>query len=490
MKNKLILSIFASAFLFTSCGDEFLDSQPTEFLTADRLGELGVDNPDLLAGTVTGIYTMMITTGTGGTTNHTDFGQKGYDIMSDMLCGDMALSANQYGWYRDLAQLQSNQDFTDTDNYMPFRYYYRVIRSCNLAIETLGGNDFVPETDATKHLMGQAKALRGYAYFYLTQLFAREYDPAREILPLYTDPTSQSSLPKSPSSDIYAQIEKDLTEAIDLLANFERTQKVEINQYVAKGLLAYTYAAMGRDGEVKTLTDDIINNGGFPMATTAQLTGGFNDINAAPDWMWGFDLTNNEGLDLISWWGQMDLFTYSYAWAGDQKAIDRDLYNAIPVNDARKAQFTTNGTYLLMPVNKFFHANRTIGGQRQITSDYVYMRVDEMHLLNAEASAKSGDEAAAKTRLKNFLALRVPNTDYVDGLSGATLLNEIYKQTRIEFWGEGKSYLAMKRNKATVKRGSNHLFLVGEEFQYNDPKLMFSIPQAEILNNININEQN
>lgn len=489
MKNKLILSIFACAFLFTSCGEEFLDSEPTQFLTEDQLGELGVKNPDLLAGTVSGIYTMMINTETGGTTNHTDFGQKGYDIMSDMLCGDMALTSNTYGWYGRIAELQSTQNFASNDNYMPWRYYYRVVRSANQVIQSLGGNDAIPETDATKALMGQAKALRGYAYFYLTQLFAREYEPAREILPLYIS-TEQNSLPKSPTSDVYAQIEKDLTESIELLANFEREQKVQINQYVAKGLLAYTYAAMGRDAEVKTLTDDIINNGGFPVATAAQLTGGFNDLNAAPDWMWGFDLTPNQGLDLISWWGQMDLFTYSYAWAGDQKAIDRDLYNAIPANDARKAQFTTNGSYLLMPVNKFFHPNRTIGGQREVTTDYVFMRIDEMHLLNAEASAKSGDEAGAKTRLKNFLAVRVPNTDYVDALSGATLLNEIYKQTRIEFWGEGKSYLAMKRNKATVKRGSNHLFLAGQEFLYNDPKMMFSIPQAEILNNVNINEQN
>jgi hypothetical protein len=41
------------------------------------------------------------------------------------------------------------------------------------------------------------------------------------------------------------------------------------------------------------------------------------------------------------------------------------------------------------------------------------------------------------------------------------LKKEIYLQTRIEFWGEGKSYLAMKR-KATTTRGSNHLFFAGD----------------------------
>jgi hypothetical protein len=48
--------------------------------------------------------------------------------------------------------------------------------------------------------------------------------------------------------------------------------------------------------------------------------------------------------------------------------------------------------------------------------------------------------------------------------SGTSLQEEIYLQTRLEFWGEGKSYLAMKRNKATVKSGINHLFFIRGEY--------------------------
>ena len=46
----------------------------------------------------------------------------------------------------------------------------------------------------------------------------------------------------------------------------------------------------------------------------------------------------------------------------------------------------------------------------------------------------------------------------------------------------------MKRNKATITRGSNHLFDAGNSFAYNDPKLTFAIPQAEVLNNPNLNK--
>lgn len=48
----------------------------------------------------------------------------------------------------------------------------------------------------------------------------------------------------------------------------------------------------------------------------------------------------------------------------------------------------------------------------------------------------------------------------------------------------------MKRNRATINRGSNHLFQAGVAVPYNDVRLLFKIPQAEILNNIYIQDQN
>jgi hypothetical protein len=62
-----------------------------------------------------------------------------------------------------------------------------------------------------------------------------------------------------------------------------------------------------------------------------------------------------------------------------------------------------------------------------------------------------------------------------------------FTQTRMNFLGEGKSYLAMKRNKATTTRSSNHLFFCWRWLQYNDAKLTFEIPQNEVLNNPFIN---
>lgn len=498
MKRNKILPIIALLLLgITGCDKEFLEVEPTEFLTEKQVAEAAKNNPDVVAGSMSGIYTLMFQTGTGGTNlDHDDFGQKGYDIYLDMLSGDMALTVNTYNWYLGLTEFQDNTDYTDNRNYKPWRYYYRLIRSSNLVISALGGNDVVPELEANQHIMGQAKAMRAHSYFYLTQMFTREYNPSDPILPVYTDP-NQPNQPKSTTQEVFDLIVSDLTQSIELLGTFQRSAKNQVNKHVAQGILAYVYAYMGGNdnlAKAKALTADIIANGGYTIMTADEVVyapaeaggvdpvGGFNDVNT-PGWMWGVDLTLDNGLDLVSWWGQMDRYTYSYQWAGDVKAMDADLFAAIPADDVRKKQFPTTGMYALAPLNKFYHYDRVAGRQRNIVTDYVYMRIAEMYLLHAEVSAKTGDEASAKTSLKALVSQRRPDASYIDGLTGQRLLDEIYLQTRIELWGEGKSYLALKRNKAVSKRGPNHLSNVAVEIPYNDERLSFVIPQLEIQNN-------
>ncbi|GGK26249.1 membrane protein [Yeosuana aromativorans] len=493
MKKIVKLTLVTAIILFAySCSKDFLDKTPSQVITTEQIADAASRNPDVIRGTMTGIYSLMFETGTGGTTNHDDFGQKGYDIYGDMLSGDMALSVSTYGWYRaDITEFVATTDYTRTRDYMVWRYYYRIIRSANTVIDALGGNDAVPDLDDNKYILGQAKAMRAHSYFYLAQYFQKSYDPSEEILPIYKTLQDQNG-PKVAASEIYGLIVDDLNSAISLLNGFSRSAKNEINVNVAKGILAYVYGAMGNNEMVKTLTGEIISSGEFTLMDSAEVLGGFNDVNT-PGWMWGVDLTADNGLDLVSWWGQMDYYSYSYAAYGDYKAIDLDLYNAIPADDVRKDQFYANSSSarFLQPLYKFYDASRVpYGASTTVTADYVYMRVAEMYLLNAEASAKTGDEPQAHISLKALLSERVADPSYVDALTGQALLDEIYLQTRIELWGEGKSYLNLKRNKRTTTRGANHLSHVGETISYDDERLTFEIPESEILNNPFISDQN
>ncbi len=477
---KIVLGLSLISLFFVRCSEDFLEKEPSEFISADQISEASKLKPALQNSNIAGIYSTMYTAGSGGTGGHDDFGQKGYDIYGDMLTGDMVLGGLNYGWYSNLVKYVATTDYTFNENYKVWRYYYRVIFAANQVIDGLGGTDFVPETEEGKAMMGQAKAMRAYAYFYLANFFATEYNPSENILPIYKD-TKVPNQPLSSTADVYALIEKDLTEAIPYLENFQRKGKQAVNADVARGLLAYVYSTMGKNAEAATLADKVITSGNYTLMTGDEVTGGFNDVNTS-GWMWGVDLTLDMGLDLVSFWGQVDIFSYSYTWAGDGKIINWDLYEKIPADDVRKKQFLAKPSFSI-PYYKFYDSRRKQGKQRQMVSDYVYMRVAEMYLLKAENLAKSGDDAGARAALKALLSKRLPKTDYVDGLSGKALLDEIYLQTRIELWGEGKVYLAMKRNKWTIKRASNDLVDKNTTYKYNDPKLTFLIPQKEIENN-------
>jgi hypothetical protein len=505
MKNKLYTIILAAAALsFSSCSKDFLEKYPSEQISTEQLVDLSQQDPSILDGYLAGLYAKMYETGSGGTTGHDDFGQKGYDIYSDLLSGDMVLGGDNYGWYLNIANLTATENYTVNQAYTPWRYYYSVIFNANNVIETLGGNDAELSNQVAQHMMGQAKAMRAYAYFYLVNLYSREgYGTGNEkVLPIYTTMATANN-PKSTTKEVYDLIIDDLTEAVELLATFNRgTVKHAIDKSVAQGLLSYALSARGTNEDLRnvvTITNEIIASNKFKVTTAKEVVAqldedgallnpesGFNNV-ATPSWMWGVDLTLASDLDLISWWGQVDLFTYSYASAGDPKIIDNSLFDVIKDSDVRKGQFDED----YWPINKFFAPERRVDGQRYIVTDYVYMRFEEILLLNAEANAKLGNESVAKASLNLLLENRFEKSDdyaYVNNLTAQALLNEIYLQTRIELWGEGKSYLSLKRNKEKVTRGSNHLFHQNTTFNYNDPKLTFLIPQTEELNNPNLNK--
>lgn len=495
MKKSILYSIIFTSMILLGCSEDFLDPvRNTGSLTDEDFNDFSDLNPDLIVGTLDGIASFMIQP-RGITDQHYDFGQKGVDIWFDILSGDMALAKSGYGWYNGVANLVSTVDENQDENEIIWNYYYKIIKLSNSVIMSSGGNDADPESAELSRILGQAKASRAYAYFYLTQAYQREYDPSQSILPYYDGETTETA--KVPASQIYDLIVKDLTDAIVLLDGYTRGQKSQINQDIARGLLAYTYAAMGNNVEARKQADLVINSGAYPLTTTGQLAypgvgSGFSNINT-PSWMWGFDLTEDLGHQLIDWWGQVDFFTYSYAAAGDSKAIDDLLYSKIPNNDIRKTQFGT-GNAPLMPINKFFDSAREPMEQYIITTDLIFMRVEEFYLLSAETAAKTGDEASAKATLVKLLSNRLGGQSaaeaYVNPLSGTALLDAIYLQTRIELWGEGKSYLSLKRNKGTATRGTNHVFRAGSSFPSNANEMSFMIPRSEINNNPSISEQN
>ena len=502
MKKINYIIVIITSLILTSCSDDFLDKRPTSFISNDDLGETALINPSIVEGNLRGIYNQMVTAYIGGTSSQEDFGHKSFDLMSDLLSSDLAQVGATYNRFVSLANYQWTIDQTRSlPNYTAWRFYYRIINSANLIIASNGGNDAIPDSPAVRGVVGQAKTIRAFAYFYLSQYYAIKYDAAAEILPIYTEP-GMSGQAKSTMGDVYDQIIADLNSSISFMDGYARPNKASLNQNVAKGLLAYVYASMGQSDtniKAKNLADEVINSGEFTMMNANEVTGGFTALST-PGWMWGFDLTVANDIGLVGWHGFMCYYSYSYQAVGNYRGIDNALYAQINENDIRKQQFGdprgggwTAGAAPLIPARKFYNLNLVPFGQLPMTDDYVYMRVAEMYLLSAEMSAVEGDAASAKMRLKEVLAKRYSDPAdyaYVDALSGQALVDEVVFNTKVEFIGEGKSYLLMKRRKLSNTRGTNHLNRAGESISYDDPMVTFSIHQRELTDNPNITEGN
>lgn len=488
--NKIINTLLLlSLFAVIGCGENYLEKEPSgDVLTSEQLKEIAKTDPSVTEGLVTGLYNYMCQYGVGGIETHEDFGQKGNDIVSDMLCCDMAYK-NAYRRYEWIANLTDMENYrANFPHYMFWRYYYKIIYQANAVIATYGGNDAVPESDKGKHLMGQAKTMRAYAYLYLIMYYTTEYKPNEKMLILYKEQANKAQ-PQTETKEVMDFVVEDLKVAISLLDTFNREKKSQVNKNIAKGLLTYAYAYMGKYDEVVTLASEIIDSKEFTLTPKQSLYNGMNTIDNEAGWMWGVDIIPDMKLTLASFWGQIDKFTYSYAAFGGHKRMDKLLYDKISDKDLRKKQFDPKS---LLPTNKFYSLlkPKMRGANVSIEEDYVYMRVAEFYLLKAEAQAKLGQDAAAQATLKFFLKERYESeSDYSNILqkTGKALQDEIYLQTRIELWGEGKSYFAMKRNKATVRRGENHTHLPNTEYMYNDSRLTFKIPKDEVENNPNIN---
>lgn len=495
MKNLLYKLAGASLILgMTACSGDFLDRRPSSGLTPEQITESIEANAELTAGMINGLYSTTFIPNSGGTTNHDDFGQKSIDIGTDLMTGDMVMDTpSNYGWFEDFVTFSATATMTANRAYMIWRYYYKLIFNANKVIDQFTTDGYTPIEEEYTVLVGRALAMRAYSYFNLVNLYQKPYSegPDAKAIPVYTSNKDMISGPRESVSKVYELLVKDLEKAksylIDEQYDPNNFNKINMNYQIAEGLLAYVYLTMGEYDKALENAGDVAQHYGI-MSRNEVVNSGFNNVNI-PGWLWGVDLTKDNTGGLATFWGHIDIFTYSYAAAGDLKYMSPQLYATIPRTDVRALQFRDIGLGVNLPTNKFYDTQGRYAlemmSDRTWTNDLVYMRVSEMCLIAAEAAARiAGKENLAKAYLQILLDERDPSKN-ISGLSGQALLDEIFWNWRVEFWGEGKAFFAYKRFKKDIIRyigGS-----VDEVIPYNSDKLVFRIPEQEIINNPNLN---
>ena len=130
----------------------------------------------------------------------------------------------------------------------------------------------------------------------------------------------------------------------------------------------------------------------------------------------------------------------------------------------------------------------TIGGVDG-SNDWPLMRAEEMILIQAEATAMAGGDG--KSILENFVkTYRDPNYTCA-ATSGTALQDEVWKQRRIELWGEGfamADIMRLGKNIVRVKTGVPTNFPDAYAFNVaaDNEWLLMRIPQNETNSNTGI----
>ncbi len=143
--------------------------------------------------------------------------------------------------------------------------YFDIVSAANYAIHQmpLYVEALNLSTDDTYALQcqGEAKTIRAYAYFNLTRLYGRV-----PIIDTILTAEQLASVAQSTTAQLYAFIEKDLKEAIDVLPkSYSKEWAGRINKYTAMALKAKVHLYQQEWDSVASLTDRIIASGKYSL---------------------------------------------------------------------------------------------------------------------------------------------------------------------------------------------------------------------------------
>ncbi|MCC6462946.1 MAG: RagB/SusD family nutrient uptake outer membrane protein [Saprospiraceae bacterium] len=143
-----------------------------------------------------------------------------------------------------------------------WRGYFRVIARANLAIKEIPN---VPDIDPAlrDRLVGECKFLRAYSYLILVQWYGG--------LPIVTEPLSADEYytqARQPVDAVYAQIERDLQEAISALPERSKYTSADLGRATkgaARGMLAKLYLVKKDFVKAEQYALDLINSNEYTL---------------------------------------------------------------------------------------------------------------------------------------------------------------------------------------------------------------------------------
>lgn len=414
------LFVLSSFLLVVSCGND--DLEPT--LAMNKDSATGIQNAADLASVLNGAYDRMSSSGYYARNVIVNGEVRGDNFYSNANSGRTFAAAMDYS----------------PNGYGPWSTIYGVIAMCNIVIQADHAN-LEGDQNSISHTVGQAYALRALAHFDLLKDYGQHFISGQggssslgvPYVKTYRDPANLSPSRDTVQSNV-DNIVADFNQGISMM-NSTSDNAQYMNKGAAYALLAraalyygsvnsayYAAAASASKWVLDNWSKAAVGPSGYMASWYTD-----NAVNAL------FEIaasgTDNAGINGVA-------NIYRGPTYGDLRIVEgdgaddvHDIYEADDIRYTSQGMIGMEGGYLSM-LGKW--------PSMDFSDNNIVIRVEEMHLIYAEASLRAGDTATAKTYLNNVQAARGAS------LTDATLDNIILERRR-EFFGEGHRFYDIAR---------------------------------------------
>jgi hypothetical protein len=423
--NKLIISssgIFLLTLALTSCKKSFVDLTPKGVVPVSTYYTTEIDIKTALNGTYNSL-------------RHIYNEQYGYgEVPSD--------NAQTYGesevGYGEEEKLSWTATSTNLQN--AWARFYITIAYANIV---LGHVNTPPMVQANRDsYTGQAKFLRALMYFNLVRM----YGGVPLILTEITSEQQAYTYNRETAANVYAQIEKDLTEAAAVLpASYTGSDIGRATSIAANALLGKVYMYEHKTAQAEAILATVASTSGT-LLTYDQIFGLGKDNNReiifSVQYLGG---GFGEGNTFASGFVPQTSGTTIIGVSGGSSNIGTpSLYNAFEAGDLRlntAVGIFTSGSLVYYYAKKFIYPTVAAGAEGD--NDWPVLRYADVILLYAEALNENGKTTDALTQL-NLVRTRSGLASKT-GLTQDDTRNAIRNERRVELCYEGERWFDLIR---------------------------------------------
>lgn len=412
---RIIALVSIMAILVISC-KKFLEIPPPSY---QLVGDNVFTNDGTSTSAITGIYSEMML-------NQNQIFNSAITLYGGLYSDEMLYySSSERDEFINSKLSQSSHAFLSSAFWAPA---YKHIYAANISIEKLERSaNLSPAVMRT--LLGEAKFIRAFSFFYLTELFGGI------PLTLTSDYKINQALGKSSYAEALEQVVSDLKDAKTLLPEqYTDSERIRPNKWTATSLLARVYLHMRKWNEAKTESDEILKSNLYQIST--QLNNVF--LKQSSETIWQLQpmipgWNTWEGKEILS---ETPGATPTYI-------LRNSLVQSFETGDKRKDHWMTSRIYLGDTVyypNKY----KVYGNNVPVTEYYIVFRLAEIYLIRAEAKFNLGDYKGAISDI-NILRARA-GLELVNILDEKLLINLIVNERRHELFAEwGHRFFDLKR---------------------------------------------